>query len=227
MKIETFGKINMINGDCMDYLRTLPDNAFSLAVCDPPYAIGLGKKTCIYDGKVHGASLAKRSNYHVSWDDLPPPFEYFSELKRVSRNQIIWGANHFIENVPNANSSCWIVWDKDNGENDFADCELAWTSFNSAVRKFKWRWAGMLQEDMKNKQKRIHPTEKPIALYAWLLNNYAKDGDTILDTHGGSGSICIAAHDLGFETTWIELDKQYYEAAKKRLIEHQKQLRLF
>lgn len=157
----------------------------------------------------------------------PPPFEYFSELKRVSRNQIIWGANHFIENVPNANSSCWIVWDKDNGENDFADCELAWTSFNSAVRKFKWRWAGMLQEDMKNKQKRIHPTEKPIALYAWLLNNYAKDGDTILDTHGGSGSICIAAHDLGFETTWIELDKQYYEAAKKRLIEHQKQLRLF
>lgn len=148
-------------------------------------------------------------------------------MKRVSRNQIIWGANHFIENVPNANSSCWIVWDKDNGENDFADCELAWTSFNSAVRKFKWRWAGMLQEDMKNKQKRIHPTEKPIALYAWLLNNYAKDGDTILDTHGGSGSICIAAHDLGFETTWIELDKQYYEAAKKRLIEHQKQLRLF
>lgn len=227
MTSETFGKITLYNGDCMEYLRSLPDNAFDLAIVDPPYAIGLEKKTCIYDGKVHGASFAKRNSYHVSWDDKPPTKEYFEQLQRVSRNQIIWGANHFIENIPNANSSCWIVWDKDNGNNDFADCELAWCSFKSAVRKLKWRWAGMLQENMKNKQKRIHPTEKPIALYKWLLQNYAKEGDTILDTHGGSFSSAIAAHDLGFEYTGIEIDTEYYEAAKKRIVEHQRQLTLF
>lgn len=227
MTPEIFGKITLYNCDCIEYMRTLPDDAFSLAIVDPPYALGSARWRATYDGKVHGASFAKRGDYHVNWDDSAPDREYFEQLQRVSRNQIIWGANHFIENIPNANSSCWIVWDKDNGANDFADCELAWCSFKLSVRKFKWRWQGMLQEDMKNKQKRIHPTEKAIALYKWLLMNYAKEGDTILDTHGGSFSSAIAAYDLGFEYTGIELDPTYYEQGKKRLIDHMRQLTLF
>lgn len=120
-----------------------------------------------------------------------------------------------------------IVWDKDNGRNRYADCEIAWTSFNSAVRKFLWRWHGFLQENNKHKQQRIHPTEKPIALYEWLLQNYAQPGQKILDTHGGSMSIAIAAHKMGFDLTIIEKDPVYYEQAKKRLMEFQKQLILF
>lgn len=134
---------------------------------------------------------------------------------RVSKNQIIFGANHFIERI-NKNSSCWIVWDKDNGNSDFADCELAWTSFKTAVRKVKFRWNGMLQGDMKNKQERIHPTEKPIRLYEWLLKNYAKQGDKILDTHLGSGSSRIAAYNLGFDFWGYEIDKEYFDAQEQR-----------
>ena len=175
-----------------------------------------------------GDCLARNKNYKVfaGNDAQSPDKEYFDELIRVSKNQIIWGANHFISNIP-YNSSCWIVWDKNNGNNYFADCELAWTSFSSAVRKYKYTWQGMLQEDMKNKQIRIHPTEKPIQLYKWLLKNYAKQGDKILDTHFGSLSIGIACHDLGFQLTACELDKHYYEAGKKRLKQHQSQLTIF
>ena len=149
-----------------------------------------------------------------SWDDNRPSSQYFLELKRVSRNQIIWGGNYFTT-YP---SSCWIVWDKDNSA-DFADCELAWTSFPTAVRKFKFRWNGMLQQDMKNKEERIHPTQKPVALYKWLLKNYAKEGDKILDTHGGSMSSAIACHQMGFDLTLCELDKDYYDAGVKRFRE--------
>lgn len=149
--------------------------------------------------------------------------EYFQELFRVSKNQIIWGANHFISRIP-YDSPCWIVWDKQNGENDFADCELALTSFKSAVRIFRFRWAGMLQGNMKNKEIRIHPTQKPVALYSWLLRNYAKTGYKILDTHLGSGSIAIACHDFGYELTGIELDKDYFDKAVARIEEHQRQL---
>ena len=144
----------------------------------------------------------------------------------MSKNQIIWGANHFIERIPNANSSCWIVWDKDNGESDFADCELAYCSFKTSVRKVKIRWNGLLQQDMKNKETRIHPTQKPVALYKWILNKYAKQGDKILDTHLGSGSIAIACHDLEYDLTACELDKEYYDAAIKRINNHKKQLKL-
>lgn len=131
----------------------------------------------------------------------------------------MWGANHFISRIP-YDASCWIVWDKDNGTNDYADCELAWTSFKSAVRKFKYRWHGMLQEDMKHKEQRIHPTQKPIALYKWLMEKYAKQGDNILDTHLGSASSAIAAYDLGYEFVGIEIDSEYYENAKARLLWH-------
>lgn len=224
---DKLGDITLYNADCMDVLRDMPDNAFSLAIVDVPYGIGLGSKTVIYDGKRHGNSKAHRRNYNVDWDNSPPPMAYFTELKRVSQNQIIWGANHFIQNIPDADSSCWIVWDKVNGENDFADCELAYTSFKSAVRIFRFMWSGMLQGDMKNKEIRYHPCQKPVALYKWLLTNYAKEGDTILDTHLGSGSIAIACHDLGFSLTGVELSEEYYEKAKKRIFDHQRQLKLF
>jgi site-specific DNA-methyltransferase (adenine-specific) len=145
---------------------------------------------------------------------------------RVSKNQIIWGANHFIERIPYG-SPCWIVWDKDNGKSDFADCELAWTSFKKAVRKIKYRWHGMLQENMKNKEVRIHPTQKPVKLYEWLLLNYAQPGDVILDTHLGSGSSRIAAHNLGFDFVGFEIDKEYFDAQEKRYKEAIAQIKLF
>ena len=207
----------MHNADCMDFMRELPDKYYDLAIVDPPYGIG-------EDGaKNHSrVQLAKPTLYKAkNWDREIPSDEYFVELKRVSKNQIIWGGNYF--GLPA--SSCWIVWDKDN-TGDFADCELAWASFNTAVRKFTWRWNGMLQQNMKEKEVRIHPTQKPVALYEWILMNYAKEGDKILDTHGGSGSICIACHNLGFDLDWIELDKDYFDAATKRFKQHAAQLRI-
>jgi site-specific DNA-methyltransferase (adenine-specific) len=210
------------NEDNMKLMARYPDNHFDLAIVDPPYGIDIAK-----NGSVGGGGLCKVTDYGAKkWDSKAPDKIYFIELKRVSKNQIIFGANHFIENIPKANSSCWIVWDKDNSGN-FADSELAYTSFKTSVRNFKWRWNGMLQQNMKMKQKRIHPTEKPIQLYEWLLQNYAKEGDKILDTHLGSGSIAIACHNLGFELTACELDTDYYNAAIKRINEHKQQVRLF
>ena len=212
-----------LNIDCMEYMSTLPDKAFDLAIVDPPYGIGES-----------GANNHTRSKLAVAKDYKPfagedlkaPDKEYFEQLMRVSKNQIIWGANHFISRF-NRDSSCWIVWDKQNGENDFADCELAWTSFESAVRKFEFRWAGMLQENMKNKEVRIHPTQKPIALYEWLLIKYAKEGDRILDTHLGSGSSRIAAYNLGFDFVGCEIDKDYFDKQEERFARHTAQTSLF
>jgi site-specific DNA-methyltransferase (adenine-specific) len=214
--------MTITNEDNMELMARYEDNYFDLAIVDPPYGIG-------EDGaKNHSRSKATRATRYTpkNWDNKAPDKQYFEELKRVSKNQIIFGANHFIQNIPNANSSCWIVWDKDN-TGDFADSELAYTSFKTSVRNFKWRWNGMLQQNMKNKQKRIHPTEKPIQLYEWLLMNYAKEGYKILDTHLGSGSIAIACHNLGYDLTACELDKEYYNAAIKRIEQHKAQQRLF
>ena len=215
--------IKIYNMDCMELLKDTPDNAYELAICDPPYG-----SDNIIGGYLSnkGGGVARKNIYHTElWNQSAPSKFFFNELLRVSKNQIIWGANHFISKIP-IDSSCWIVWDKDNAGH-FADSELAYTSFDTAVRNFKWKWSGMLQQNMKNKQKRIHPTEKPIQLYEWLLMNYAKEGDKILDTHLGSGSIAIACHNLGFHLTACELDKEYYEAAIKRLKQHQAQLRMF
>ena len=221
--------IELHNMDCMELMRRYPDDYFDLAIVDPPYGIG-------EDGKSnHSRSRLAKSKLYTpkNWDSFAPPNEYFIELKRVAKEVIIWGANHFIENIPEANTSSWVVWDKKNGQNDFADCELAYTTHNKAVRVFRYRWHGMLQEDMKNKEQRIHPTQKPIALYRWLLENYAKQGDMysrktrILDTHLGSGSSAIAAYQLGYDFVGCELDKDYFQAMQKRVKQAMKQTNLF
>jgi len=216
------------NMDCMEGMRQFPDKYFELCICDPPYGIGVARHNWMTykdDGefdrrvkagrKVRGQGKALPKQYAVKeWDCQTPDSDYFTELFRVSKNQIVWGGNYFIEFL--TNTSCMIVWDKDNS-GDFADCEIAWTSFDSAVRKFVYRWNGMLQENMKDKEERIHPTQKPIALYKWLLTNYAHKGDKILDTHVGSASSLIACHQLGFEYWGFELDADYYKAASERL----------
>lgn len=209
------------NMDCMEGMKQYPDKHFNLAIVDPPYGIGEDGRNNHTRGK-----LAKAKDYrkNARYDNNVPNANYFRELIRVSKNQIIWGANHFANMAP---ASCWIVWDKDNNDNDFADCELAWTSFTTAVRRIKDRWNGMLQEDMKNKEKRIHPNHKPIFLYKWLLNNYAKAGDKILDTHLGSGSSRIAADEIGFDFTGYELDKEYFEAQELRFKQYKSQLKIF
>lgn len=199
------------NIDCMEYMKNIPDKFFNLAIVDPQYGIG-------EDGKSnHSRSkLAKAKQYTPKhWDNEPMSPQYFKELFRVSKNQIIWGANHFITRI-NKDSPCWIVWDKDNGANDFADCELAFTSFPNAVRKFKYRWPGMLQKNMKNKEIRIHPAQKPVDLYAYLLKTFAKEGDKIFDSHLGSGSSRIAAYKLGFDFYGCEIDKEYFASANER-----------
>ena len=206
----------------MQGMKEFPDKYFDLAIVDPPYGIGENG-----DKNHTRVKLAKAKNYKAfSGNDIEPPDkEYFDELFRVSKNQIIWGANHFISKIP-YDSSCWIIWDKDNGDNDFADCELAWTSFDSAVRKFKYRWNGMLQENMKNKEIRMHPTQKPVALYEWLLNRYAKPNDIILDTHVGSASSLIACHNTNHKFVGFELDEYYYKVSKQRLDTEMAQMRL-
>lgn len=195
------------NCDCMEYMKALPDKAFELAIVDPPY--GLGEDGGKFRGRKGGGHrvLAKKS-----WDNESPDESYFQELFRVSENQIIWGANHFISKIAK-DSSCWIFWDKLMG-GDFADGELAWTSFDSVLRKFT---------KCNKDHGHIHPTQKPVALYRWLLANYATKDDNILDTHLGSGSIALACHELGFDLVGCELDKDYFTAASERLALFQQQ----
>lgn len=158
------------NMDCMEYMKSFPDKFFDLAVVDPPYGLHMDR------GKIGRGNKAKVTEYtKKDWDKTAPEISYFQELKRVSKNQIIFGANHFISRFP-YDSSCWIVWNKANGNSRFADCELAWTSFDRAVRMFTYRWQGMLQGNMKDKEIRIHPTQKPRALYAWIFENFARGG---------------------------------------------------
>jgi site-specific DNA-methyltransferase (adenine-specific) len=223
---DKIGALSFYNADNMAIMKTFKDKEFDLAIIDPPYGINMD------GGKIGGDNCGKAKNYtKKDWDKTPPTKQYFDELFRVSKNQIVFGANHFISLMP-YNSSCWIVWDKDNTGN-FADCELAWASFDTAVRKFKWRWNGMLQQNMKDKQERIHPTEKPIQVYEWLLNNYANENDKIIDTHLGSGSIAIAidkANTLDKKNltfVGIELDTDYYNAALNRFKNYKQQKTIF
>lgn len=212
------------NMDCMEYMRTLPDKAFDLAVVDPPYGIGENGSKNHTRGKL---AVAKNYKAFAGNDIQPPSPMYFEQLIRVSTNQIIFGANHFADKIPNPASSCWIVWDKENGNTDFADCELAWTSFKSAVRIFRFRWQGMLQGNMADKEQRIHPTQKPVALYTWIYQRHAKPGDKILDTHLGSGSSRIAAYDAGLDFVGCEIDPDYFRAQEARFQAHAAQGNLF
>ena len=211
--------VNIHQGCSLEAMKSMKDNQYDLAVVDPPY--GIQETGNISRNRKLGPIYTQKE-----WDNQPPPVEYFQELQRVSKNQIIWGANHFIHRIP-IGSPCWIVWDKMNGGCDFADCELAWTSFSSAVRQFRFRWAGMLQGDMKNKEKRIHPTQKPVALYHWIYEKYASSGMKILDTHLGSGSSAIAAWDCGLDFDGWELDVEYHAGAVARFKKHIRQLKLF
>lgn len=194
----------------MELMARYKDNHFDLAIVDPPYGINAGKMT-MGSGK-HEFGKGK------DWDSAVPNDDYFKELFRVSREQIIWGGNYF--KLPLNNN--WIIWDKRNPNLSFSEAELAWCSINKNVRIFQ-RLSTLPDYDGKKK----HPTQKPIKLYEWLLMKYAKEGDKILDTHLGSGSIAIACHNLGFDLTACELDKDYYDKAMKRIDQHKSQTRLF
>lgn len=211
-------KIEITNEDNMALMSRYPDKYFDLAIVDPPYGIDI-----LHSGGLGTNCLNKKHNRKMHtrklWDKTPPNKEYFKELFRVSKNQIIWGGNYFTKFLPP--SMGWIFWDK--GQDlTMSDGELAFTSFNKALRR-KIINRGQLMAEGGT----IHPTQKPVKLYKWLLMNYAKEGDKILDTHLGSGSIAIACHNLGFDLTACELDKDYYEAAMKRLQQHQQQLTMF
>ena len=217
-------KIEITNEDNMVLMARYPDNYFDLAIVDPPYGIDIHKMNYTQSTK---GGVTKRNDYSAitDWDSNVPNQEYFNELFRVSKSQIIWGGNYF--ELPLTKS--WIIWDKKTEEkysNDFADCEMAWNSFNKPAKVVRYLWSGMIQPNMKDKQKRIHPTEKPYQLYKWILDKYAKPSDKILDTHLGSGSIAIACHDYGFDLTACELDKEYFDKAIKRINNHVAQLKL-
>jgi site-specific DNA-methyltransferase (adenine-specific) len=209
-------KIELLHADCMDLMRGYPDKHFELAIVDPPYgnidAIGL------IDNKKLGKQATKRKGYRI-FENIAPDNEYYIELNRVSKNQIVWGGN-FLGMCGGA-----IVWQK-NGT-AFGEAEIAICSTHKSVKVFEYTWNGMIQQDMSNKEIRIHPTQKPVALYKWLLKNYAKEGDKILDTHLGSCSIAIACHDMGFDLTGSELDADYYAAGVKRFEQHKAQLTIF
>ena len=211
--------MTITNEDNMKLMSRYEDNYFDLAIVDPPYGIDITKNKRL------------NNNSNNDWDNEIPNAEYFNELKRVSKNQIIWGGNYFIEHLKN--TRCFLNWDKLNHSDTYADCEMAWTSFDKNAKIFKYMWDGNRYgfpnaiQGVGKKSIRTHPTQKPIKLYEWLLMNYAKEGDKILDTHLGSGSIALACHNLGYDLTACELDKDYFDAAMKRLKQHQAQLTMF
>lgn len=224
------GNISLYHGDCMDVLKQIPDQFFDLAIVDPPYFSGPERRQ-FYGKKVSSIGVTRTYAKSEKW--LVPTAKYFDELHRVARHYIVWGCNYFNYRFAHGR----IVWDKCNGSSSFSDCEIAATNLFESVRLFPFMWNGMyqgksisegriMQGNKALNEKRIHPTQKPVALYLWLLSRFAKPGDKILDTHLGSGSSAIAAWELGFEFTGIEIDKTYYTAAIKRLNEHTAQQRL-
>lgn len=208
-------KIKLYNCDNMELMAQTPDNYYDLAIVDPPYGINASEMTM-------GTGKNKRYSKGKKWDSETPLLEYFIELFRVSENQIIWGGNYFTDKLPISRG--WIFWDKQlNKDVSFADGELAWTSFDKVLKIAKVQYSGFLGAD----KERLHPTQKPIALYKWLLSKYAKQNDKILDTHLGSMSIAISCHDYGFELTGCELDKYYFRDGVKRVKNHILQQKLF
>lgn len=222
--MEILNNITLHLGDCMDVLRKLPDKSFDLAIVDPPYFSGPERRQ-FYGKKKSSIGVSRIYAKSEKWE--VPDAEYFDELRRVAKFYVIWGCNYF-EYIFHPGR---IVWDKCNGSSSFSDCEIAATNLFKSVRLFPFMWNGMLQGksymdgrtmqgNKARNEKRIHPTQKPVALYAWLLTKFAQPGWRILDTHLGSGSIAIACEELGFELLGIELDEHYYSAAKERLRSH-------
>jgi site-specific DNA-methyltransferase (adenine-specific) len=198
--------INLHLGDSLEAMKLMPDNAFELAIVDPEYGIGIS------------SNPVRQQHKKKDWDNKIPSKEYFEQLRRVSVNQIIWGGNYFIDYL--SNTQCFLIWDKKQ-PHDFslAMCEMAWTSFKSPAKMF--RYSVLTERD------KIHVTQKPVKLYEWLLTNYANEGDKILDTHGGSMSIALACHNLKFDLDLWELDTDYYAAGVKRFEQHKNQLQIF
>jgi site-specific DNA-methyltransferase (adenine-specific) len=213
--------MTITNEDNMDLMARYEDNYFDLAIVDPPYGIDADKKNSVKKLQSKKSAVLSKDYGNQKWDSDIPTDDYFAELKRVSKKQIVWGANFF--NLQGG----MLYWHKQVTMPTYSQGELAWLSWLNKIDFVDIAWHGMIQHDMKNKEQRIHPTQKPVKLYEWLLMNYAKERDKILDTHLGSGSIAIACHNLGFDLTACELDKEYYEAAIKRIKEHQSQTRLF
>jgi site-specific DNA-methyltransferase (adenine-specific) len=219
MRVEQIGSATLYLGDCMKLMATLPDKSIDLAIVDPPYFTF--NKIDYSHGRKKSTTGIKFNTYKNpnKWDI--PNNDYYFELCRVSKNQIIWGINYFnFQNIPSGR----IIWDKKRYEGScFSDGEIASCSLIKTVKFFRYLWHGMLQENMKNKETKIHPTQKPVSLYKWLLSKYAKFGDKILDTHLGSGSIAVACNEMGFSIVASEIDKPYFNAACKRLKEAIKQ----
>jgi len=209
--------INIYNKDCLEAMKEMSDKQFDLAIVDPPYGINGGsdnRKTVTKSKNNNFRRLKRKGN--LKWDNSPPTKEYFKELLRVSKNQIIWGGNYMIDNLKS--TRCFICWDKMTYIPSMSQMELAWTSFNSHTMYVKIN---------SNQSNRIHISQKPVKLYEWLLMNYAKEGDKILDTHLGSGSIALACHNLGYDLTGYEIDEDYFDKAMKRIKQHQAQTILF
>lgn len=218
------------NTDCMDGMKEFPDKYFDIAVVDPPYFSGPEKRG-FYGRRISPIGVQRVYQKSAEW--TIPDKSYFDELFRVSKNQIVWGCNYFDYHFPPGR----IVWDKCNGNTDFSDCEIAFCSFHDSVRLFRYMWNGMFQGksiqeghiqqvNKKKNEKRMHPTQKPVMLYRWLFDRYTERGMKLLDTHVGSASSLIAAHDAGLQYVGFELDKHYYELSKKRLEEHTAQMSL-
>ena len=207
--------------DCMEFMKGIPDKFYELAIVDPPYFKEYGKKN--YTGSNISTTGIRRQTKEIKFWGIPDS-NYFEELYRISKNQIIWGCNYYAKYIPDVGR---IVWDKKNDASTFSKAEIASKSFSLGVDMFRYEWNGMLQCDMKNKETRIHPTQKPVALYKWLLKNYAEPNDKIFDSHVGSGSIRIACHDMGFDFEGCEIDKDYWYAQEKRYQEHAQQNDLF
>ncbi|MCP4355242.1 MAG: site-specific DNA-methyltransferase [Proteobacteria bacterium] len=214
--------ITATNEDNMVMMKRYPDNFFDLAIVDPPYGIGIdGQKKSVCKNANHNRKHHKKKN----WDNEIPTPEYFNELKRVSKNQIIWGANYFVEYLKEGTKG-WIFWYKGQQGLTMSDGEIAYSSFNKVTRMININ-RGFISENGLLVKVSIHPTQKPVKLYEWTLLNYAKKGDKILDTHRGSASLDIACHNLGFDLWTCEIDKEYFDDGNKRLKQHQQQLTMF
>ena len=211
-------RVRLHLGDSLEAMKQMEDNAYDLAIVDPPYGINISKAGGYYHKKGKG-----QANPHTKkdWDSDIPSAEYFDELRRVSKHQILWGGNYFTEYLKP--SRCWIFWDKMKFVDNYADGELAWVSMDRNTKQVRIQHHGFLTKDGRS----IHPTQKPVMLYEWILDNFAKEGNKILDTHLGSGSIAIACHNRGFEFDGWEIDEEYYNNAVKRFEQHKAQLTIF